>query len=341
MLYERLLRPRLFRLDAEDAHHKVLRMLRQAQAIPGLAALAGACAAKGREGEKVTAFGVDFPNPIGLAAGFDKDAELTRILPLLGFGFLEIGSVTLHPQPGNPRPRLFRLIEDEAIINRMGFNSKGAKAVAENLQRAGKCPVPLGINIGLNKDTPKEQAPQHYAQVFQALQRFGDYFVVNVSSPNTRGLREFQEALALRQILAAIEEVNAARKPVLVKLTCDLTDEQLSLALDVVARHAQGVIASNTTLAREGLIYEGPDIAGGLSGAPLRERALAMVERIKERTGGELPIIGVGGIFSGGDALAMLRAGASLVQLYTSMIYRGPGVARRARRELAALRGNA
>lgn len=340
MLYERLLRPYLFRRDAEDAHRLALSALRAVQAFPGTAGLA-AWRARGGASESVEVLGLKFPNPVGLAAGFDKDGELTRVLPLLGFGFLEIGSVTLEPQPGNPRPRLFRLVDDEAVINRMGFNSAGASAVAETLRRAGSCPVPLGINLGLNKDCPKDQAPARYAETFRRLAAHGDYFVVNVSSPNTRGLREFQEHMALRQILAAIGEVNAAKKPLLVKLTCDLTEEQLSASLDVIGRHAQGVVASNTTLERGGLNYEGPDIAGGLSGAPLRERALAMVERIAKLTGRSLPIIGVGGLSSGADVLAMLNAGASLVQIYTAMIYHGPWTARRLRRELAELKGNA
>lgn len=339
MLYERLVRPWLFRLDAETAHRRVLRLMRLAQALPGASGLADRAARRSFPGEPVQVFGLDFPNPVGLAAGFDKDGELTRVLPLLGFGFLEIGSVTLYAQPGNPRPRLFRLVEDEAVVNRMGFNSKGAEAVAENLRRAGRCPVPLGVNLGLNKDTPKEAAPERYARTFQVLEPFGDYFVVNVSSPNTAGLREFQEHLALARILAAVEAVNASRKPVLVKLTCDLTDDQLAATLETAARHAQGVVASNTTLSRDGLTSEGHELSGGLSGAPLRERALELVEKIRARTAGRLPIVGVGGVACGGDALALLRAGASLVQLYTSMIYRGPGVVRRARRELFALKG--
>jgi dihydroorotate dehydrogenase len=337
-LYERLVRPALFRMDPEKAHVMSVRALRLSQSLPMGDAVASLMTGRKTAKLPTRVFGIDFPNPIGLAAGYDKDGELTRVLPSLGFGFLEIGSVTLRPQPGNDKPRLFRLPEDEAIVNRMGFNSAGAEAVAENLKRAGRCRVPLGINLGLNKECPKDDAPRQYAETFRALESFGDYCVVNVSSPNTVGLRNLQERLALVRILEAIQAENAAKKPLLVKLSPDLSDEQLVPLLEVVSRHASGVIVSNTTLSREGLRYEGPELRGGLSGAPLRSRSTEMIAKVRDLTGGKLPIIGVGGIFYGSDAFEKLQAGASLVQLYTGLIYRGPSCAKRVGLELAELR---
>lgn len=337
MLYERFVRPLLFKMDAERAHERMNAALAFAQAAPlgrtAVSLLTGAPVA----GLEVEALGLRFSNPIGLAAGFDKDAKLTRVLPELGFGFLEVGSLTLYAQPGNPKPRLFRLVDDEAVINRMGFNNEGAAAAADRLARAGRRSVPLGINLGLNKDAPKEEAPHRYAAAFKALEPHGDYFVVNVSSPNTAGLRDLQEHLALRAILSEIARLNARNKPVLVKLSPDLSEESLPAVLDVVRAHARGVIATNTTLSRQGLTYDGPEIAGGLSGAPLRDPSTRFISVLRRLAGPGLPIIGVGGVFSGADAFAKIRAGATLVQLYTGMVYRGPSLARRVQRELKLL----
>lgn len=337
MLYERVLRPFLFRMDAEEAHDRVNALLSFAQRAPLGRAVVSALSGAPVPGLEIEAFGLRFDNPVGLAAGFDKDARLTNVLPELGFGFVEVGSITLYAQPGNEKPRLFRLIDDRAIVNRMGFNNAGAAAAADRLKNAGRATVPVGINLGLNKDAPKEEAPNRYASVFKALEPYGDYFVVNVSSPNTAGLRELQEHLALRAILVELERENPRKKPVLVKLSPDLEERSLPAILDVVKAHAAGVIATNTTLSRDGLVYEGPELRGGLSGEPLRDRSTAMIAAIRRLAGPALPIVGVGGVASGADAFAKIRAGASLVQLYTSLIYQGPGVVRRAQRELKDL----
>lgn len=334
MLYERLLKPMLFRLDAEQAHERVSSLMAALQAVPGGRAAMRLLAGRAPSSLGAKTFGLDFPNPLGLAAGFDKDARLTRLLPSLGFGFIEIGSVTLRPQPGNPKPRLFRLIDNEALVNRMGFNSLGASAVAKSLSEAPKS-VPIGVNLGLNKDCPKDEAPGEYAQTFRILRSFGDYFVVNVSSPNTSGLRDLQERRHLEAILSAIRAENAESKPILVKISPDLTDEQLDDILDATGRLANGIVATNTTISRPGLPGDLPEIPGGLSGRPLRALATELIRKVRARSG--LPLIGVGGIFSGADALEKIRAGASLVQLYTSLVYRGPSAAATILRELEGL----
>lgn len=334
MLYERLLQPLLFRLDAERAHEAALGMLSLAQAA-GTSPLLRLLAGFPPKGLETTAFGIRFPNPLGLAAGFDKDAALVRALSCLGFGFVEVGSITLRPQPGNPRPRMFRLKEHEAVINRMGFNSRGASAAAERLAKAPRS-VPIGINLGLNKDCPKDAAPQQYAETFRLLKPFGDYFVVNVSSPNTSGLRDLQAKRHLDAILQAIRAENPEKKPVLVKLSPDLTDNQLDDALDTAAQLAAGVVASNTTISRPGLPGDMPEIQGGLSGRPLRALSTELIRKIRARS--PLPIIGVGGVFTGADVLEKLEAGACLVQIYTSFVYRGPSAAVRILRELEAAR---
>ncbi len=335
MLYERCLRPWLFSMDAERAHERALRALSLAQALPlGLAALRRA-AGRPQQGLGVVAFGLHFPNPVGLAAGFDKDARLTAALEALGFGFLEVGSITLEAQPGNPRPRLFRLPDYEAIINRLGFNSRGADFAARALSRARRLSVPLGVNLGLNATAGPEQAPGRYAETFSRLEPYGDYFAINVSSPNTTGLRDLQERLRLGRILEAIQERNPRRKPVLVKLSPDLSDEQLQELLPVVSERAAGVIAANTTVSREGLPGDLPELRGGLSGAPLRARSTALIKKIYNLTRGRLPIIGVGGVMTGADAFEKIMAGATLVQTYTGLVYRGPAAAVKIQRELA------
>ncbi len=335
MLYEAALRRLLFRLDPEKAHETAARLLELSGRLPGGRSLLGLAAGAGAPDLETTFLGIKFPNPVGLAAGFDKDCRLAPVLPALGFGFIEVGSVTLRPQPGNDRPRLFRLPEYKAIINRMGFNSDGADAAARRLEAMGRLPIPLGINVGLNKDCPPEKAPAEYAECFRRLAAFGDYFVVNVSSPNTPGLRALQDRLRLERILEDISAANPRRKPVLVKIDPDHPEEELALLLEVVGRLASGVVASNTTVSREGLPGDLPEMRGGLSGAPLRCRATALVAAVRRLTGGRLPIIGVGGIFTGGDALEKIRAGAGLVQIYTGLIYRGPSTARQIQRELA------
>ncbi len=329
MLYERV-QPLLFKLDAERAHEEVCGLLALLDALPGgaiaLGALTGAHETGWMSGLSRELFGLRFPNPIGLAAGFDKDGRLSRVLPALGFGFIEIGSVTLEPQPGNPRPRLFRVPESEALLNRMGFNGEGARAVARRLAAREKCPVPLGVNLGLNKDAAPAQAPAAYARAMRILSAHGDYFVVNVSSPNTPGLRDLQKSRELAAILEAVGEANAARKPVLVKLSPDLSPEDFDEGVAVAERLAQGLVVSNTTISREGVDPRWASEPGGLSGAPLRERALALVRRARGRT--SLPIVGCGGVAGPGDARAMLEAGADLVELYTGLVYGGPRAVR-------------
>jgi dihydroorotate dehydrogenase len=329
MLYE-LLKPGLFRLPAEEAHDRTCALLR----LPGASLVLRMIAGAAPTTLATKAFGLDFPNPLGLAAGFDKDARMIKPLSALGFGFIEVGSIPLRPQPGNPKPRMFRLIEQEAIVNRMGFNSFGASAAAKSLSKAPKS-VPIGVNLGLNKDCPKDKYAEEYAQAFELLKSFGDYFVVNVSSPNTSGLRDLQETQKLQAILEAIKAKNPAKKPVLVKLAPDLSDVQLDGAITVAERFASGIVATNTTIQRPGIPADLPDLQGGLSGAPLRALSTELIRKIRART--KLPIIGVGGVMTGADALEKIRAGACLVQLYTGLVYRGPAAAVQILRELEAL----
>lgn len=278
--------------------------------------------------------GLDFANPVGLAAGFDKQAEHVEALAALGFGFLELGGVTPRPQPGNPRPRLFRIPRARAIINRYGLNSVGVDAFASNLSRCERNCV-IGVNIGKNSDTPNERAPEDYERCLEALYPHVDYVSLNVSSPNTAGLRELQEAEALSFLLKriharreALRQSHGRHVAIAVKISPDLEDAALAQMAAVLRRErADAVIATNTTLARAGVEHlPGSAQAGGLSGAPLRARATRTVRILAENLGGEVPIIGVGGILRGEDAAEKLDAGATLVQLYTGLVYRGPGL---------------
>lgn len=329
MVY-RLLRPALFQLDAERAHRLALAGLKW---MPRHTAKAGGLLA-------IEVAGVDFPNPVGLAAGFDKDGEAPDAVLGLGFGFAEVGSVTPLPQPGNPRPRLFRLAEDQAVINRMGFNNGGAANAAERLrQRAGR-PGIVGINLGANKDSPDRTAD--YVTLTRLMAPLASYLVVNVSSPNTPGLRELQDAAWLKPLLAALANENRARvtagqarRPLLLKIAPDLSFPQIDAALQVIADlKLDGIIATNTTLARPGFFATVSE-SGGLSGKPLQRRATDVVAYIARATNGRLPIIGVGGIHDAASAAEKMDAGASLVQVYTGMIYRGPFFARELARALA------
>lgn len=333
MLYEAL-KPVLFSLDAERAHEEVSGLMSLLAPLPGAAAVLSALTGRGPKGLEKTVFGVRFPNPLGLAAGFDKDGKLVPLLPALGFGFLEIGSVTLEAQSGNPRPRLYRLPEYRALVNRMGFNSEGARMVARRLGSRPKCAVPLGINLGLNKGTDPAKAPAAYARTFAILAEHGDYFVINVSSPNTPGLRDLQKVNDLAAILEAVQEANAFKKPVLLKLAPDLADEDFAAAVRTAEKLAQGLVVSNTTISREGVDAKWAAEKGGLSGAPLKKRATELVRRARSLT--KLPIIGVGGIETGEDARERLAAGADLVQLYTGLIYGGPSTPKRILRSLSA-----
>lgn len=333
MLYESLLRPLLFRLDPERAHEEVAGLMALFAPIPGAAAALSALTGRAAQGLERTVFGISFPNPVGLAAGFDKDGALAPLLPALGFGFIEIGSVTLEPQPGNPRPRLFRVPRSRALINRMGFNSDGARLVARRLASQDRPRVPLGINLGLNKNTEPSRAPSAYARTFRILADHGDYFVINVSSPNTPGLRDLQKVQDLSAILEAVQEANPGRKPVLVKISPDLADEDMAALVETAGRLAQGLVISNTTVSRGGVEEKWRDEAGGLSGAPLKRRANDLVKRVRAMT--RLPIIGAGGIETAEDAGERLDCGADLVQIYTLLVYEGPSVVKKILRGLA------
>ncbi len=325
-VYQRLIRPLLFLLDAETAHHAVIALL--AGCGPALARLP----ARPRDPrlERVV-FGVRFPNPVGLAAGFDKNAVALRAWPALGFGFAEVGTVTARAQAGNPRPRIFRLPESRALINRLGFNNEGCDAVADrlrHLRESGRWPrIPVGINLGKSKITPLEEATRDYLLSFERLRHFGDYFVLNVSSPNTPGLRTLQDRAALDELLGTVQRRNIERKPLLLKIAPDLHREPLEEILALAQEHElAGIVASNTTVDHSALSAH-RRTQGGLSGAPLRERATEMVRFIARHS--PLPILAVGGIMSAADALEKFAAGAALVQLYTGLVYEGPGLVRR------------
>jgi dihydroorotate dehydrogenase len=331
MLYQRVF-PLLDRIDPERAHRLAIAGLKTGLIAGDRRADAPSLAQ--------TLFGLAFPNPVGLAAGFDKDGEVYRQTLNLGFGFVELGSVTPKPQPGNPRPRLFRLTADRAVINRMGFNNRGIAAMAARL--AGRDPARgiVGINLGKNKD--QTDAAADYATGTRALGPLADYLVINVSSPNTPGLRALQSREALAALIAAVLAVRAQlprRPPLLLKIAPDLTDaDRQDIAEVALASGLDGLIISNTTIARPaGIDPRFAQEAGGLSGRPLFEPATETLRDLYRRTGGKLPLIGVGGIASAADAYAKIRAGASLVQLYTALVFEGPGLVRRIKQELAAL----
>ena len=344
MLY-RALRPLLFRLDAERVHNLVFGGLVLAAEGPG----AGVRRDRGATRRSCNGSGTStFPNPIGLAAGFDKDARAPHVWPLLGFGFAELGTITAQAQPGNPQPRLFRLPADRALINRLGFNNTGADAVAAQLTRQRQRVAALHSDRHQHRQVthhPAREAADDYVYSFRRLASFADYVVINVSSPNTPGLRDLQAEEHLGHLLAVLVRENhawaqqqqRAPRPLLIKVAPDLDDEALA-SIVAVARNggAVGLVATNTTIRRDGLTTR-TDETGGLSGAPLRERATAVVRTLYRCAGGALPIIGVGGVFSADDAYAKIRAGASLVQLYTGMIYEGPRVAHRIARGLVDL----
>lgn len=330
-MYKFLIRPVLFKFDPEDVHHFSFSFLKIIQKIPFVSALFRSLYVVKNPKLEREVFGITFPNPVGLAAGFDKDAKLFRELSNLGFGFIEIGTVTPKPQPGNDRKRLFRLKEDSAIINRMGFNNKGAWEAAKRLRKNKR--VLIGGNIGKNKLTPNEEAIHDYEICFDALYSVVDYFVVNVSSPNTPNLRELQDKEPLTQLLQTLQERNLNKpepRPILLKIAPDLTDEQLLDIIDIVKTTGiAGVIATNTTISREDLKSENQKESGGLSGKPLKDRSTEVIRFLSEKSGKAFPIIGVGGIHSPEDALEKLEAGASLVQIYTGFIYEGPGLVKR------------
>ncbi len=330
-----LIRSILFRIDAEKVHYWVMKRLTFAYSVGFMRSILKSMFVVKSPKLERTLWGITFPNPVGLAAGFDKDARFTDPLACLGFGFIEIGTVTPRPQPGNPKPRLFRLPADRALINRMGFNNGGATEAAGRLKHR-KEPIIIGGNIGKNKDTPNEQAADDYEKGFRELFDVVDYFVVNVSSPNTPGLRALQDKEPLTQLLNRLQAINGSkprRKPLLLKIAPDLTNEQLDDIIDIVrTTRLDGIVSSNTTISRDGLTTPGSTIeeigAGGLSGAPLRKRATEVVRYIHTNSKGEIPIIASGGIFTAEDAIEKLNAGASLVQVYTGFIYEGPAISR-------------
>lgn len=339
MLYRSLLRRLLFRLPPETAHELALRTLASAPLLSKL--LAGSSGAEIPLGN-LERFGLNFSNPVGLAAGFDKDGIALPGLAALGFGFIEAGTVTFHPQPGNERPRLFRLPEDQALINRAGFNNKGAAAFAQRVAAAGQQQrkYVLGVSIGKSKVAPLDKAIEDYLQSFTIVHSVADYVAVNVSSPNTPGLRDLQQANRLEALLIALQQRNqelskqnnrSKELPLLVKLSPDIAAADLEEIAEVARKTSvAGIIATNTTISREGLKTSAEEIQacgdGGLSGLPLRVSSNRMISRLFKLTAGKIPLIGVGGIFTAQDAWEKFCAGASLVQLYTGFIYQGPGI---------------
>ena len=331
-----LSRSLLFRLDPETAHLLSLKAIAQVGHVPGLRSVV-ASRFSVPDAEPVEVFGLTFPNRVGLAAGYDKDGDGWRGLTCLGFGHIEVGTVTPEPQPGNPRPRVFRLVKERSVINRMGFPGRGAAYVAERLRgRKPGGPV-IGVNIGKQKTTPIEDAANDYEELVDVFAPLADYLAVNISSPNTPGLRRLQErgflGALLRRVAARRDEVAdriGRRTPVLVKLAPDLLDEQLVTAVDVIVESGlDGIIATNTTISREGVDSPLAEEEGGLSGAALTDMSTRVVAMIHDHTGGGIPIVGVGGIMGPEDARAKLDAGATLVQVFTGLVYEGPGLVRK------------
>lgn len=331
MIYHLLIKPFLFLFQPEKAHYIAADLLKFSMKIPGVRSLIRAVFVVKHPNLEREVFGIKFPNPVGLAAGFDKNALLIDEFAELGFGFIEIGTVTPKPQEGNPKPRLFRLVDDEAIINRMGFNNDGLEVIKQRLKNR-KSKVIVGGNLGKNKVTPNEEADEDYKKGFETLYEVVDYFVVNVSSPNTPNLRALQEKEPLKQLLTALQTLNQTKpapKPILLKIAPDLSNEQLDDVIEIVLEtKLAGVIATNTTLSREGLRSNAALVQemGGLSGKPLTRRSTEVIAYLSKKSEGKFPIIGVGGIYSAEDAIEKLKAGASLVQLYSGFIYEGPAL---------------
>jgi dihydroorotate dehydrogenase len=325
----------LFRLEPERAHRLTLQLLAYAGAIPALRSGLRRIFSFENPGLKVQAFGLEFANPVGLAAGYDKDGRAIYGLACLGFGHLELGTVTLEPQQGNPRPRVFRLAEDHALINRMGFPNQGVAQLLKRLQSRPR-DIVLGINIGKSAGTPIQEASREYIRLMELVYESADYLAINVSSPNTIGLRELQGRRYLEGLLRDLSNTrerlvaeSGENRPVLVKLAPDLDNSELEQALEVIkATGMDGVIVSNTTTARDGLSSASKDETGGMSGLPLSRRSTEMIRQVRSITEGGLAIIGVGGVFGPKEANEKLNAGASLVQVYTGLVYRGPGLVR-------------
>lgn len=325
-LWNKLIRPALFSFDAESAHELGMKGLKS-----GLSIMFAGGPIETNFGE-IRRFGLKFATPLGIAAGFDKNGVAVRELAALGFGFVEVGTVTLMPQPGNPKPRIFRLPNDRALINRLGFNNEGARAVAKRLSEIDRRCV-VGINIGKNKDVPNEEAAENYLGAFDIVHPVADYIAVNISSPNTPNLRELQRSETLEGLLSALQKQNRelGNKPLLVKLAPDLSEAEIEAAVDICLKNdIAGIIATNTTISRDGL--KTPHVerfgAGGLSGKPLSARSNEVISQIFQYSKGRIPIVGVGGIFTAEDAFDKIAAGASLLQAYTGFVYGGPAFAR-------------
>lgn len=339
MLYDTFVKPALFNMDPESVHEHVAKWMRSPLMDAYMAVARGGVTYQNDLSSSIC--GIPLENPVGLAAGFDKNAKLVDSIHKFGFGFAEIGTVTGWGQPGNPRPRMFRLPDDQALINRMGFNNEGANAAAKRLARRGG-KLPVGGNIGKTKATPLERAVEDYARSFELLAPYVDYFVVNVSSPNTPGLRSLQEKKPLKELLDHLTGINRQARPILLKIAPDLTDGQLEDIAEVVRDSGiQGLIATNTTISREGLRTDKDELArigaGGLSGGPLRTRSTEVLARVRGLLPKRVDLVGVGGICRGSDAYRKILAGASSVQIYTGFIYGGPTLVYRVLRELDAL----
>ena len=337
-MYHRLIKPLLFLFDPEKVHYFSFFMIKLLSAIPGVPFLIRSLYQVKHPSLEREVFGLQFPNPVGLAAGFDKNAVLYKQLSNFGFGFIEIGTLTPKGQPGNPKKRLFRLKEDEAIINRMGFNNQGVDDAVKRLQKNTN--VLIGGNIGKNKVTPNEEAVNDYIYCFETLFDHVDYFVVNVSSPNTPNLRALQDKKPLTHLLSTLKELNNNKKhpkPILVKIAPDLSNNQLLDIIEIVSNvKIDGVIATNTTLNREGLKAKDKKETGGLSGKPLTKRSTEVIRFLVEKSNNAFPVIGVGGVHKPQDAIEKLEAGAALVQLYTGFVYEGPAAVKNINKALLA-----
>ncbi|MES2797175.1 MAG: quinone-dependent dihydroorotate dehydrogenase [Bacteroidota bacterium] len=334
-MYKLFIKPIFFLFDPESIHHFVFSLLKFLFAIPGINSLVSLIYKLEDKRLNINVLGLNFPNPIGLAAGFDKNGELIDEMACLGFGFIEIGTVTPRPQPGNDKPRLFRLPADQGLINRMGFNTEGLIETIENLKKRNS-KIIIGGNIGKNKITPNENATDDYQKCFEGLFPYVDYFVVNVSSPNTPNLRDLQEKEPLTKLLNDLQKLNKGYKvpkPILLKIAPDLTESQLDDIVEIVATtQIAGIIATNTTISRANLLTSEEEInkigAGGLSGKPLNSRSTEVINYLSKKSNKKIPIIAAGGIFNAKDAEEKLSAGASLVQVYTGFIYEGPSIAK-------------
>lgn len=336
MLYKHIIKPFFFLFDPEKVHGFVSLFIKFSFKIPGVAPLVRYYAGSNGKNEGFDLLNLHFKNRVGLAAGFDKNAELIDELSSFGFGFIEVGAVTPEPQSGNPKPRLFRLPHDKALVNRMGFNNKGVDYLIGKLKKR-KSDIVVGVNLGKNTHTPNSKAADDYVLLFEKLFDFADYFVINVSCPNISDLRELQDKEALEKILLEIEKINNAKpnpKPVLLKVSPDLNDNQLDEVINLVKTTGiAGVVAVNTTVSRNGLKTSKTLVnaigKGGLSGAPLKKRALEVVRYLKEKSEKKFPVIGVGGIFTADDANEMFAAGADLIQVFTGFVYEGPFIAKK------------